>query len=111
MAKVVCLGKDCPVLVDSGYCAACRRPVQQQKDDARRDLPYRALYRTSRWKRCSRARLARFPWCALCAAKGIRTLATCTDHIQPASQCPELFFEETNHQSACDACNAAKGDR
>ena len=51
------------------------------------------------------------PWCWYCLQRGVQKLAEETDHVLPASTHPELFFEPSNHRSACRPCNASKGDR
>jgi 5-methylcytosine-specific restriction protein A len=58
---------------------------------------------TNDWLRYSQARLARFPFCAVCGH-----LATVTDHIQSARAYPGLFWDESNHQSLCGPCNRRK---
>lgn len=103
----VCAAPGCPRLVRVGYCPE----HQRVQDRARRDEPHRQLYRTSRWKHMSRQQLAAEPWCWYCLQRGVKTLATQTDHVLPASTHPEEFFNRLNHRSACAECNAAKGDR
>lgn len=72
----------------------------------------RSLYRTERWKQLSLRRLQLHPWCVgwpIGKHGTEKVLAEVTDHIKPASLYPELFFEETNHQSLCRDCNTLKG--
>jgi len=64
-----------------------------------------------RWRKLSKLRLARNPWCAgfppgVHGAVG--KLADCTDHILPARLYPEKFFQEENLQSLCNTCNDLK---
>lgn len=89
-----CLGKRCPARVPHGYCEKCQPTRAEQK------APTDPRYGTQRWRRYSRARLADHPWCALCPE-----LATVTDHIQPVSEAPDRFWDESNHRSLCHACN------
>ena len=60
------------------------------------------------WSKYSKGRIRQHPLCARCKAKGWLVRATVTDHIKPARWFPELFDDETNHQSLCTACNAVK---
>lgn len=53
------------------------------------------------WRRYSKARLERYPWCVLCAEEGTPSLATCTDHKIPHEGNPALFNDPNNHQSLC----------
>jgi 5-methylcytosine-specific restriction protein A len=105
--KGFCATKRCPNRVLSGHCEAHQRSRNQTRDTYRHSDEARALYRTERWKQMSLANLAEHPWCVRCAEKGIKRLAKVTDHIIAANHRPDLFFEPTNHRSACWACNAA----
>ena len=67
-------------------------------------------YHTNRWTRLSRAFRAEHPRCAECKAKGITKAAEVVDHIIPYPIC-EDFYDRSNLQSLCEACNRAKGNR
>jgi 5-methylcytosine-specific restriction endonuclease McrA len=93
-------------------CPTCTKATRQRVDRARRDAPERELYRTERWKQASLRNLAQHQFCAgfpLGVHGTDKVFATCTDHIKPANQYPELFFDPRNHRSLCDACNQRKG--
>jgi len=74
---------------------------------------------TREWAIYSRAWLARHPICGMrqdgglhiehshCARLGLRTKATCTDHIR-AIKAGGARFDPANHQSLCHACNSRK---
>ncbi len=47
-------------------------------------------------------------FCRICFAKGKKVLARCVDHIIDATIRPDLFWEPTNHQPLCVACNTEK---
>ncbi|MDJ0922107.1 MAG: hypothetical protein QNI84_13350 [Henriciella sp.] len=62
---------------------------QSLKRKAERD----ALYKTSRWKQRRKRQLAAQPLCEMCLARGITTLATIADHVEPHRGDPIKFFE------------------
>lgn len=68
------------------------------------------LYHTYRWTRLSRAFRQSHPLCAECARNGRLKAAEVVDHITPFPVCRD-FFDESNLQSLCSACNIAKGNR
>lgn len=68
------------------------------------------LYHSYRWTRLSRTFRAAHPLCAECARNGRLKAAEVVDHIVPFPVCRD-FFDETNLQSLCGDCNAAKGNR
>lgn len=86
-----------------------RNPAQLAKayDDSRGTAQQRGY--TARWARYSKARLLEHPLCVLCLSEGRQVIATCTDHIKPASKYPDLFWDTDNHQSLCSRHNAIKG--
>ncbi len=91
----------------NGPCKDHRRE-RQQVVDARRGSRHERGY-TNKWAAYSKARLAEHPWCVgYPEPHTIRTLATCTDHIQSGAAAPERFWDETNHQSLCRDCNTRK---
>ena len=106
-----CPAPGCRVKLQAGRCEIHTSERQKRHDAARRDQAHRAQYRTERWKRYSLRRLAEFPLCVLCESQGILKLAEVTDHVKPASLYPERFWEASNHQSLCAACNRTKGNR
>lgn len=102
----------CRALIRSKVCANCEKKRQTVLTQQRSDDPIRRLYGTERWRRMSKRHLALHPWCVGYPA-GVHgnqpVVAQCTDHIVPAHEAPERFFDEENHQSFCNACNASKG--
>jgi 5-methylcytosine-specific restriction enzyme A len=92
-----------------GYCPAHQRARHQVLDADRGNRHQRGY--TSAWARYSKRRLAVHPWCVgfpAGAHADAPRLAECTDHIRDAVAHPDLFWEPTNHQSLCFACNARK---
>jgi 5-methylcytosine-specific restriction protein A len=100
----VCTEPGCPVLVDHGRCPAHAKAKEQARPSA-----HKRGY-TREWSRYSKRRLAKYPTCVGYPA-GVHVvprLATLTDHIISAQKRPDLFWEPTNHQSLCGACNTRK---
>jgi 5-methylcytosine-specific restriction enzyme A len=107
-----CTVTGCQARVSSGRCQAHQRQTQQVKDE-RRGTRHERGY-TNRWAAYSQRRLAQHPWCVGYPQgrhDAAPVLASCTDHIQPARARSDLFWEPSNHQSLCRACNSQKGDR
>ena len=66
----------------------------------------------SAWIRCSRLFLARPAnrWCFYCSARGIKTLATCVDHVKPLEGPRDpLRLSWSNLRPSCVSCNTRKG--
>jgi len=61
-----------------------------------------------RWQKYSRAFIKKHPLCEICLKRGITTAARCVDHIRPHKGDMKLFWEKSNHQSACIPCNSRK---
>ena len=107
-AKVPCKG-GCGRAVASGYCEACRA---QGKGKDQRASAAKRLY-GARWRRRSRAWL-REPGHQLCVgypegAHGERAVAAqVPDHVVPHKGDPRLFWDESNWQPLCIACNSRK---
>lgn len=100
-----CATPSCPEKVTRGHCAKHKR----QRDRARGTRHERGY--TNKWGAYSKARLARHPWCVGYPSgqhKPFTILADVTDHILSARAHPELFWDETNHQSLCLDCNRRK---
>lgn len=69
-----------------------------------------ALHRTRRWRTLRDQVVREEPWCRL-QIPGVCTGRSETgDHIMPAAHFPELFYERTNVQGACHACNQRRSD-
>lgn len=67
-------------------------------------------YHTWRWEKASIAFRKAHPLCAECLRKGIYTPSQVVDHIIPVALCKD-FWDESNWQALCKACNMAKGNR
>lgn len=110
-----CRKPGCPGFSRDGYCDkhqgekksyfASLRAMDKTRPSAR------ARGYDTRWAKYSKARLARFPLCAACERQGKVVLATCTDHMKPHRGDLGTFWDESNHQSLCSACNARKAAR
>jgi 5-methylcytosine-specific restriction enzyme A len=94
-----CLAPRCPNLVPRGYCTD-HADLARRYDRDRSSDPIRKLYWTPRWRACSKWYLRGHPFCALCGER-----ATVTDHVQPAHEAPEKFWDADYHRSLCHACN------
>ena len=103
-----CAEPGCPVLVRG----RSRCPHHAQAQDVRRGTAQQRGY-TSAWARYSQTRLAQYPFCVGYPRGFHRTpvRATLTDHIISAKRAPERFWDTSNHQSLCHACNTRKGDQ
>lgn len=69
----------------------------------------REYYKTARWTRESSAFRRDHPLCEECKRNGIITPSQVTDHILP----PPIvdFWDRSNWQALCKACNNAKGNK
>lgn len=67
-------------------------------------------YHTYRWERASIRFRKAHPLCEECLRKGIYTPSKVVDHIVPVALCAD-FWDESNWQALCQACNIAKGNR
>jgi 5-methylcytosine-specific restriction protein A len=94
----------CPERTTGGPCKA-----HSQQREQRRGSRHARGY-TNAWARYSKQRLAQHPWCVGYpnGCHDVPTLADVTDHILSGQARPDLFWEETNHQSLCGACNRRK---
>lgn len=119
-----CAQPGCPVLVRKGRC----QEHDREQDQARGGATERGY--DTRWAAYSRRFRAAHPICgeqadgtldpthSKCLQAGRLTpvgptngkALGCVDHIVPASR-GGAFWDPTNHQSLCLACNSAKGDR
>lgn len=50
------------------------------------------------------------PYCQYCLRDNVHRAATEMDHIIPAWQRPDLFWEESNWQGLCAPCHKVKSD-
>jgi 5-methylcytosine-specific restriction protein A len=107
-----CVKPGCPeYAVRKGRCAEHAAQFDQQRGTTTE----RGL--GARWRKLRALKLKRDPICQIQThcGKGIGVSdgmpATEVDHIIPRSRRPDLGFVWSNLQSACQPCNAAKGDR
>jgi 5-methylcytosine-specific restriction protein A len=61
-----------------------------------------------RWRKRSKQYLLENPLCAPCKRLGVLTAATIVDHVIPHRGNMELFWDESNWQSACKPCHDHK---
>lgn len=90
-----------------------RPPIHRPAGSRRAEVQRRAAYNSSvarrerqslydwAWRRYSKQRLARFPFCVECAHLGKARRAVVTDHVRPHEDDPMLFKDPDNHQSLC----------
>lgn len=96
-----CTHPGCTALTETGRCDKHIREQRKSVDVARgtaRERGYTAL-----WDRLSKA-FIKGKLCAICK----RAPATCTDHIIPHKGNTRLFWDVSNWQPACKACNDRK---
>jgi 5-methylcytosine-specific restriction protein A len=110
-----CAQPGCSTLVDKGRCATHAR----RADQARGTAQQRGY--TSRWATYAAAFRQQHPFCgeradgtrdtvhSRCAKDGLDTPAECVDHTIPLRQGGSMW-DETNHMSACQACNLWKAN-
>ncbi len=80
-----CSYPGCPNLVRSGRCE------KHTYHDAHIPTTQK-LFNTNRWKKRRANQLAKEPWCKECLKKGIFTVGTIADHIEPHHGDPVKFF-------------------
>lgn len=59
-------------------------------------------YNTAAWKRLREQHISDSPLCVECEKKGRYVSAQVVDHIKPADEAPELFYDRNNLQSLCN---------
>jgi len=85
-----------------------RRPTQEN----RRSTEIRKRYYTARWARLRQLVLRRDNGlCRNCLAMDKVNIGNQVDHIQPAEDNPELFWNPENLQVLCRKCHAIKTRR
>ena len=68
---------------------------------------HRKLY-TYQWSLVSKSYRQLHPFCVKCEAEGRTGPAEAVDHIKPHKGSYELFWDQGNWQSLCNACHNAK---
>ena len=68
----------------------------------------RAARGSARYKRERHQFLIENPLCAGCKKRGIKRGAKELDHILPAEERPDLFWDHSNWQGLCVRCHEAK---
>lgn len=66
---------------------------------------YRALYKSTAWRKGRVMFLRDHPLCDLCQARGVTTAATVVNHRKPHKGDLSLFFSEMNWQALCKLCH------
>jgi 5-methylcytosine-specific restriction endonuclease McrA len=64
-----------------------------------------------RWRYARAVYLRVHPYCALCAERGMQTIATVVDHRQPHRGNDALFWNRANWQPLCKLCHDAHKQR
>ena len=115
--KHACPGKgpryrSCPNLVAAGCCPECQKYEKAivREYDHRRDeeQPWRQWMHSPRWRNASGMHKAEYPLCAECERQGRVTPVAVTDHIVPHNGDYDLFWNEDNWQSLCNAHHEEK---
>jgi len=102
-----CAQPNCGRLTRSGLCPDHARQREQQRPNA--DI--RRWYHTPRWRELRARVLREEPWCASCAAGGVRRATTDADHITAHRGDPALFWNRANLHGLCHAHHAQKTGR
>lgn len=99
-----CRYPGCMRLVTDGYC-----PEHKPRAVRKASASWHYLYTDPRygWAQRRTKQLLLEPWCAECAAKGLRVRATDVDHVIPHRGNVELFLHG-RLQSLCHACHSRK---
>lgn len=101
-----CQAPGCPNVTQGRYCKEHKAREQHRSRKQHRrptSLPWRALYRTPRWRREREAYLQEHPVCVICGTK-----ANTVDHITPHRGDPMLFWAHWNWQPMCPRCHGRK---
>lgn len=110
--KRPCGHPGCPVLISEGSRCENHKKQETRRYDEQRGTAHQRGY-TARWQRYSKwfLRQSDNVFCKL-QLPGCSNLAGGVDHIVPPNGPRDpLFWEPTNHQSACIHCNSVKGRR
>ena len=124
-AAQICKAAGCSTITrdPSGYCEAHRaaamaaleerkRLWRRKTDECRGSASERGY--DARWSRYSKWYLKQpgHQLCALRISPRCSIVAQCVDHIDPPdSRYDPRFWDQSNHQPACLACNTLKGHR
>lgn len=110
--KTKCRQPGCHILIESpGYCEKHIKQKNQLYDKQRGTAHQRGY--TKNWGDYSKAFRAR-PDNQFCVLNlpGCTGFAECVDHIDPVNGPDDpKFWNESNHQPACNHCNRRKGKR
>jgi 5-methylcytosine-specific restriction protein A len=110
-AKSICASPGCSVLCEGRRCPKHDVDERKQYDAARRNDPYRAIYKTAQWGRMRSYILGRDPLCRiaiLCVERfGHPMPSEVVDHIAPMRRGGDAW-DEGNLQGACKACHDRK---
>jgi 5-methylcytosine-specific restriction endonuclease McrA len=63
------------------------------------------MYQNNAWRALRLEQLKREPLCRFCKSRGVITVATVCDHIEPHRGDLEKFWAEGNFQSLCADCH------
>ena len=113
-APRLCAHRGCGELVRSGYCDKHKPAQAKTRLDGQRDYNMRRAesdrqYSTERWKKLSAMYRKRHPLCCECERNGLVRASELVDHIKPAKEHPELFFDWSNLRALCQRCHNAIG--
>ena len=78
--------------------------AERDYDARRRDVAWRAWYKTGRWRRLRDMQLNSEPLCRMCVEVDRLTPATVCDHVEP-HRGDETLFWSGPFQSLCVACH------
>lgn len=106
----VCPAPGCRVLIryPQKRCPAHATP---ERTRSAAGVERQKLYNNRRWRERSAAHKNEHPLCEACLRQGRTTAVYATDHVIPHRGDLTLFWDESNWESACEACHNAKTAR
>lgn len=97
---------DCGVVCKGTRCPTHQRQYNQRRMDT---TTQRDIRNSTAWRRLSKAKRARDPYCQPCLEHGVLTIATQVHHPNPRSKDGALLVSLDELQSVCDRCHGRLG--
>jgi 5-methylcytosine-specific restriction endonuclease McrA len=106
MKKKICGRPGCTRLIDSGerYCREHTVTIQNRKPYENAVRTNAPLYNTVRWRKLRNRILKEYPYCFKCGI-GKQESSLHVHHIIEPRGNEDLFFDESNLVSVCEACH------
>jgi 5-methylcytosine-specific restriction protein A len=104
--KRPCRHPGCPETSGATYCDKHRK-TKQRNESKQRDRG-KQIYKTARWLRVRKAKLARNPLCEECLRQQRTRPAKDVHHIEPVRDRPDLAYQISNLEALCHSCHSAE---